>query len=622
MKSTRLIMVAATAAAWTIAPSGTFGNATVPGFAVESYAVGVPTELETLSFRPSGVLYVGNDVDGKIYRVPDGGGEYVPGQHGPPLNGWQFGPALVDPDAVFVDVDGSVSGVPGSVLVGGITGGQGYVTAITPDQDTIPIWGPTWTFANPTDFTFGCSELYFTDSNRNKVFHYDPGADPGGPPPTVEPTTCFDTPGDGPYRIAFDPYHDWIFTTYNSGRIEIHDCAGNVLNANGGSFGLHPSLTVGPGGVWGTDLYVANRDTGQLLRLEVLPNATLGEPAEVGTGFVGFATDMEFGPDDALYVSLHYGQKVLRIAVDCNTNGLDDAKDVAGGTSQDCNTNGTPDECDIADGTSEDENGNGVPDECEPVPLDIKPGSCPNPLNRNSHGVLSVALLGTTDFDATTIEVSSVRLSRADSVGGEVPPNEGPPGPHSVFEDVATPFEGQPCDCHALGGDGIIDLSMKFRTDDVVEALELNDLGNGDLVELIIAGLLVDGTEFTSAGDCILTVPQGNSTLNVGSSVPELFVEVTATNMNVDDSGFANFQRTYSPGTVVTLTAPATHDGLAFAGWKIDGTPIPSVSGTTFVTLVQTETTAEAFYVPASRLPKPAPTPTPAPRPAPRPVVR
>ncbi|HKQ49065.1 MAG TPA: LamG-like jellyroll fold domain-containing protein [Phycisphaerae bacterium] len=66
---------------------------------------------------------------------------------------------------------------------------------------------------------------------------------------------------------------------------------------------------------------------------------------------------------------------------DCNTNGILDECDIAGGTSQDCNSNGTPDECepdedcntnavqdicDIAAGTSVDCNTNGTPDECEP----------------------------------------------------------------------------------------------------------------------------------------------------------------------------------------------------------------------------------------------------------------
>jgi hypothetical protein len=58
---------------------------------------------------------------------------------------------------------------------------------------------------------------------------------------------------------------------------------------------------------------------------------------------------------------------------DCNGNGVNDANDIAGGTSQDCNQNFIPDECDInttdpdGDGkVSADVNGNGIPDECEP----------------------------------------------------------------------------------------------------------------------------------------------------------------------------------------------------------------------------------------------------------------
>ena len=104
--------------------------------------------------------------------------------------------------------------------------------------------------------------------------------------------------------------------------------------------------------------------------------------------------------------------------------------------------------------------------------------------------------------------------------------------------------------------------------------------------------------------------------------VSELFVEVAPADLNLDDSGFADFQRVYVPGTVVTLTAPVTRDGLAFSGWEIDGTPAPSVSGSTSVTLVENATTAEAVYVPVSRVPGPPPPPAPVPRPAPRPVSR
>ncbi len=152
--------------------------------------------------------------------------------------------------------------------------------------------------------------------------------------------------------------------------------------------------------------------------------------------------------------------------------------------------------------------------------MDIKPGSCPNPLNRESHGVLPISLLGTMDFDVTEIDITSVRLLRADGVGGEVAPNEGPPGPHSVFEDVATPFDGEPCDCHEETNDGILDLSMKFRTQALVDVLELGAMAGGDEVELVITGLLLDETEFTATKDCILIVPLGDSTTAVKQDTP------------------------------------------------------------------------------------------------------
>ncbi|HUU98605.1 MAG TPA: thrombospondin type 3 repeat-containing protein [Phycisphaerae bacterium] len=77
----------------------------------------------------------------------------------------------------------------------------------------------------------------------------------------------------------------------------------------------------------------------------------------------------------------HYRPDLNRFS-DCNDNGINDAQDIADGTSEDCNANGipdecldlerdcngnlVPDECDIADGTSEDCNANETPDECEP----------------------------------------------------------------------------------------------------------------------------------------------------------------------------------------------------------------------------------------------------------------
>jgi hypothetical protein len=204
--------------------------------------------------------------------------------------------------------------------------------------------------------------------------------------------------------------------------------------------------------------------------------------------------------------------------------------------------------------------------------LDIKPGGCPNSFNRDSHGVLPAALLGGTDFDVTMIDVPTVQLARADGMGGSVGPHEGPPGPHSVFEDVATPFDGDVCDCHELGGDGVMDLSMKFKTDEVVAALQMNDFDPGALVEFVVTGNLLDGTAF-EARDCVRLVPPGTppGLVSVGSTAGGAWIDAGPLDLQLDGGGFADFERTYPLGTVVTLTAEQTHEGQRFVSWRRDG---------------------------------------------------
>ncbi len=301
---------------------------------------------------------------------------------------------------------------------------------------------------------------------------------------------------------------------------------------------------------------------------------------------------------------------------DCNANGMPDecdidcgppggACDIPGcGQSEDCNENGVPDECDIADGTSDDNDGDGIPDECVLVlDMDIKPGSCPNPFNRHGNGVLPVALVGSGDFDPMQVDLSTLQLSRADGVGGSVGPNEGPPGPHSVFEDVATPFDGEGCECHDLGGDGIDDLSMKFRTRDLVDALELDDLSGGAVVELVLSGSLLDGTPFV-AGDCIVIVPPGDLgpiNATVGSNVGDTFIEVTPLDLNIDSDGFTNFGRSYYTGTVLTVTAPTTSAGRKFVRWVVDGV-LQEIGVRTIEVAVAEDATLQALYQRQRRL--------------------
>ena len=148
------------------------------------------------------------------------------------------------------------------------------------------------------------------------------------------------------------------------------------------------------------------------------------------------------------------------------------------------------------------------------VPVDIKPTSCPNPINTKSNGVTPVAILGTLDFDVTQINPVTVTLAGASPLRWD-------------WEDVATPFEPytgkEDCDldCNTLGPDGYLDLTLKFNTQELldyigtVESFEVNEeelntlesgvddqvttitgetLSVGDCLVIQLEGLLLDGT--------------------------------------------------------------------------------------------------------------------------------
>jgi hypothetical protein len=210
--------------------------------------------------------------------------------------------------------------------------------------------------------------------------------------------------------------------------------------------------------------------------------------------------------------------------------------------------------------------------------IDIKPGACPNPWNRQGRGVLTVAVVGTEDLDVTQIDASSVVIARADGLGGSLAPNEGPPGPQSTVKDIATPFEAtQTCECEHLGADGIVDLSLSFRTDDLVETLYLGELSEGAMPELIVSGTLLDGTPFEGR-DCVQLVPPGTppQMLAVQSTAADAWIDVAPLDDQIDGGGFASFERTYPQGTEAVVTASPSHAERLFRGWRgDDGRLIP-----------------------------------------------
>lgn len=124
--------------------------------------------------------------------------------------------------------------------------------------------------------------------------------------------------------------------------------------------------------------------------------------------------------------------------------------------------------------------------------IDIKPASCPNPLNVDSGGVLPVAILGTEDFDVNEVDPATVEL-------------EGVPPLRWALEDVAAPYTGEPsCDdeyaCTTDGPDGFMDLTLKFHKKSVIAAI--GDVSDGDVTCLTLTGKLKEefgGTEFTAS---------------------------------------------------------------------------------------------------------------------------
>ena len=76
----------------------------------------------------------------------------------------------------------------------------------------------------------------------------------------------------------------------------------------------------------------------------------------------------------------------------------------------------------------------------------------------------------------------------------------------SGYEDVATPVsDSNDCNCTTDGPDGFLDLTLKFKTQRIVEAV--GDVNDGDVRVLTLTGVLLDPIPFETpieGADCIL----------------------------------------------------------------------------------------------------------------------
>ena len=138
--------------------------------------------------------------------------------------------------------------------------------------------------------------------------------------------------------------------------------------------------------------------------------------------------------------------------------------------------------------------------ECEvEVPFDIKPTSCPNPLNINSNGVLPAAILSTMEFDATMIDPATITLA-------------GVPPIRWNYQDVATPYmplagKTDCMECTEEGPDGMMDLTLKFNKQAIVATL--GDVEDRDCIVLTVNGMLYDGTPIV--GEDVVRIQIGGS---------------------------------------------------------------------------------------------------------------
>lgn len=102
--------------------------------------------------------------------------------------------------------------------------------------------------------------------------------------------------------------------------------------------------------------------------------------------------------------------------------------------------------------------------------VDIKPTSCPNPININSGGKIPIAILGTTDFEVVDLDPTTTRISYNGTVSDRHPTD-------CSLEDVGSPFypTGTEC-CHTEGKDGIPDWNLHFNKTYLINDLLLYEV--------------------------------------------------------------------------------------------------------------------------------------------------
>jgi len=418
-----------------------------PGYAVEiiaTYSEPGLSGVKGSAIDDDGNLYITHADSRVIWRVTPTGdaSEFIAGIDKPDGIVWgggsDFGDYLYlvryDPSGggvLRVGVDGSVSNF-GNMPSGG------HAAACIGLDVTGNYGGNLYVGSTGQDHTYQVNT-----SGNISLWSNFPGWIDGGGPTDI----CFDPSGAYGGRMFMSTSFEW--TPTKSGLF--------VLDTSGHASRFAPDIAKAaaaefdPYGLFGGSLFTVGK-TASATDLELWRVATDGSISKFATGELA-ARSIAFAPDGAMYVVEYIAE-----ADEVNINRI------------------TP----------------YVPVQ---VAVDIKPGSCPNPLNLASRGVLPVAILGTEEFDVTGIDTASIRLEGVSPV-------------RSHYEDVATPVtDGNECECNAEGPDGYLDLTLKFKTQQLAEEI-VNSLGEitaGDELVLTLTGALTDGTPIVGE-DCVIIV--------------------------------------------------------------------------------------------------------------------
>lgn len=209
-----------------------------------------------------------------------------------------------------------------------------------------------------------------------------------------------------------------------------------------------------------------------------------------------------------------------------------------------------------------------------PVYVDIKPGSCPNPLNLTPYyhmevvanindsysgtakvkpeypgvikAVLPAAILGTADFNVLTIDPETVQLEGVS------------PLRWSTY-DVSTPVDpdAELCECTTQGPDGFSDLTLKFDKTAIIHAL--GEVTSGDIIPLILTGELYDGTPIDGQ-DCVIIRGHSPADGDGGDDSDIASSRSGPDQLPTEFSLSQNYPNPFNPITEISLSLPAASD--------------------------------------------------------------